>query len=445
VYIIKSSAPARLADDGVFAPAFTEGDFHARATPADGMIADSATITPSVSVEMDATAAATTNMTVRVDLFSQDGATLLASATSSKTPVQRGSTTILTPPPFSISNAELWSVARPYLHVLVASLLDVTGAVVDTKNTTVGIRSMRWDAINGFFLNEQHVKLRGFCNHNNFAGVGMGVPTRVNLFRIQQIRMMGGNSWRMSHNPGNPDTFDLGDRLGMTFLNENRVFNDDPQSTLNMRDMVRRDRRHPSILYYSFCNEAGCSGDTQPALDFKLQSNEEDGSRAVTMNYFWSDIQPAGHRNATEIIDVQGFSHQSRTSFVEFHELFPEKPIGATECCSCQNTRDEDSDMLHNASVWSTSNSGPCQAGQTNASDGIPWAFGTYVWTAMVRSSLRALQAACCACCARRAHLTLSFSSSSFSLLFPFLFPPPAVSLFTPSGLLRRARRLASH
>jgi hypothetical protein len=49
-------------------------------------------------------------------------------------------------------------------------------------------------------------------------------------------------------------TFEMGDALGMTFLDENRVFNTDPQSTVNMGDMVRRDRVHPSILYYSFCN-----------------------------------------------------------------------------------------------------------------------------------------------------------------------------------------------
>jgi len=381
-YILRSSYPVRLADDGIFASSFTEGAFHPRADPGDGITADSATITPSISVEMDDNGPATKNVSVRVTLFAQDGITLLASSISSETPAPRGSTVIVKPPPLSINSVELWSVPRPYLHVLVASLIDEGGNVVDTMNIMLGVRTIRWDAINGMFLNEQHVKLRGFCNHNNFAGMGMGVPTRINLLRIQQMRAMGGNSWRMSHNPGNPDTFDLGDRLGMTFLDENRVFSDDPTYVENMRDMVRRDRRHPSILFYSFCNEAGCSPNTQPSLDFKLAAYDEDGSRAVTMNYFWQDIQPPGHRNATEIIDVQGFSHQSRGSFEEFHETFPEKPIGATECCSCQNQRDEDADILHNSSVRSTSNTGSCQASQTNASDGIPWAYGTYVWTA---------------------------------------------------------------
>ena len=37
----------------------------------------------------------------------------------------------------------------------------------------------------GMFLNEQHVKLRGFCNHESLAGVGMALPARIALFRLQ--------------------------------------------------------------------------------------------------------------------------------------------------------------------------------------------------------------------------------------------------------------------
>lgn len=146
-----------------------------------------------------------------------------------------------------------------------------------------------------------------------------------------------------------------------------------------MGDMVRRDRQHPSILYYSFCNEAGCSGATQPALDFKLITEAIDGSRAVTMNYFWRDV--VSSPNATGIIDVQGFSHSGPSDLIAFHERYPEKPIGNTECCSCENQREEDSDIKHNttgnSTVYFTSNTGGCQAGQTSATDSRAWAFGT--------------------------------------------------------------------
>ena len=53
----------------------------------------------------------------------------------------------------------------------------------------------------GHQVNGDAVKMRGFCNHENFAGVGAAVPPRVDLLRVQQLRGVGGNSWRTSHNP----------------------------------------------------------------------------------------------------------------------------------------------------------------------------------------------------------------------------------------------------
>jgi beta-galactosidase/beta-glucuronidase len=75
----------------------------------------------------------------------------------------------------------------------------------DTVNTTIGIRSIKYTGDQGFFMNEQHVKVRGFCDHNDFASVGMGVPDRIKLFRAQASRGVGGNGRRMSHNP--PGTY----------------------------------------------------------------------------------------------------------------------------------------------------------------------------------------------------------------------------------------------
>ena len=193
VRLVRSALPARLGDDGVFAPAFTEGAIAARATPAEGMTAASATVVASAAAELFAAAAVSASFS----LFAADGATLLASASAARASGAAGDTLALAPPPLVVANAELWSIARPYLHVLAVTLLDAAGAAVDAVNVTVGIRTVRWDAINGAFINEQNVKLRGFCNHASFAAVGMGVPARVNLLRLQQIRGMGGNAWRM--------------------------------------------------------------------------------------------------------------------------------------------------------------------------------------------------------------------------------------------------------
>ena len=53
--------------------------------------------------------------------------------------------------------------------------------VIDELNTMIGIRKINFTANQGFILNDEHVKIRGFCDHNNYGGVGMAVPDRVKL------------------------------------------------------------------------------------------------------------------------------------------------------------------------------------------------------------------------------------------------------------------------
>ena len=250
VRVIRTAAPARLADDGVFVPtSLAAGSVAANGpAPTDGLTG-AATISPQVTVDVvSPSGSASVAFTARVSLYAADGATRVGGSDAAGA-APGGSTITLTPPAFELPRAQLWSVARPYLYTVVAELLDASGAVVDTTNVTLGVRGIAFDAREGAFLNGQHLKLRGFCNHASFAAVGMGVPPRINLLRLQQIRGMGGNSWcvcpprdrhrvptrhvawhspthrppsrrRMSHNPGSPMTFALGDALGMTFLDE---------------------------------------------------------------------------------------------------------------------------------------------------------------------------------------------------------------------------------
>ena len=191
------------------------------------------------------------------------------------------------------------------------------------------------------FLNTQPVKLRGFNEHSTAVGVGMALPARMNLMRMQQLRGMGSNAWRSAHNAGEPSTFALADRLGMTVLDENRLGNaavagssssssssasgsslataekqldGSSGSALrsavvqsdvdNWMNMIRRDRVHPSVLWWSTCNEGACSSATEPTYSFKIAAEAVDGSRAITGNMFYDQVHTSG--NATAIYDVQG-------------------------------------------------------------------------------------------------------------------------------------------
>lgn len=175
----------------VAAPATVIGTITMRHTPADGLSAN-ASVSPSADV---CVAASATNVTVTFELFAIGGTIALGRSMASR--VITGDATIAGPP-IVIADAELWSVARPHLYTLVTTLTsgDATRASQDSVNSTIGIRQLVWDPTDGLHVNTQAVKMRGFCNHESFSGVGAAIPLRVDLFRVQQMRGVGGNAWR---------------------------------------------------------------------------------------------------------------------------------------------------------------------------------------------------------------------------------------------------------
>ena len=208
----------------------------------------------------------------------------------------------------------LWSIPHPTLYTVRARLMSsaATGPVIDETNVTTGFRSLHYDARSGFRMNEQQVKVRGFCDHNDFASVGVAVPDRLNLcsnfdivsdhfarilsalfhprtrramylcgasmiacglrtgayrlrtgacnliacptpvrrYRAQAARSVGGNGRRTSHNPPNPSMLDIYDRVGMVVMAENRDFVAGEEYYQNMASLVQRDRNHPSVTIW---------------------------------------------------------------------------------------------------------------------------------------------------------------------------------------------------
>lgn len=212
---------------GIFAPAVLQGGFHPRATTTQGMTVDTALIPVTATIVNDGTtAAAAKSLLLTFALYAADGVTVVATQNYSVPGAVNASqsATVRVFQPLTVANAEVWTVPRPYLYTLVSSIVDVaSGSVLDTANTSIGLRSVVFDADEGLLLNEQPVKQRGYCDHDSFGGVGAAVPDRINLFRMQATRGVGGNSRRTSHNPPPPALLDITDRLGILVLDENRV------------------------------------------------------------------------------------------------------------------------------------------------------------------------------------------------------------------------------
>ena len=63
------------------------------------------------------------------------------------------------------------------------------------------------------------------------------------------------NAIRIGHHPPDPALLDACDELGMLVMDENRTFGSNPEQVGQLRQMVRRDWNHPSVILWSICNE----------------------------------------------------------------------------------------------------------------------------------------------------------------------------------------------
>ena len=105
---------------------------------------------------------------------------------------------------------------------------------MDRYETPFGIRTVRWDPNKGFFLNGKRVELKGTCDHQDHAGVGVAVPDELNVFRVaSSSRKWDRNAIRTSHNPPTPELLDACDRLGMLVMDENREYGINPNNWAN--------------------------------------------------------------------------------------------------------------------------------------------------------------------------------------------------------------------
>jgi hypothetical protein len=246
-------------------------------------------------------------------------------------------------------------VQTPRLYTLTADLATTTSTdvIIDSVNTTIGMRHIDWTSKGGFALNHQPLHIRGFSHHSDFGAVGGAVPDRLNVFRANALRSVGGNTWRTSHNPYRPAVYDILDHLGVLVWDENRDFN--MMNTMDMERLVRRDRNHPSVVVWSACNEIECwvDGDANvTGAAMRAATKKWDTTRPLSANL--NQLSSSGSSmlptlNSTldylaRELDVIGFSHRSiaKPQAGTIHAALPDKPIISSECCSCQTQRGED-------------------------------------------------------------------------------------------------------
>lgn len=148
----------------------------------------------------------------------------------------------------NLQQPNLWDIEKPYLYKLETTLLK-DKIIVDNYVTNFGIRTIRFDANEGFFLNGKHVEIKGTDNHQDHAGVGTAMPDKLQEFRIATLKSLGTNAYRCSHNPPTPELLDACDKMGMLVIDESRLMGiNDYHLNDGIKRMINRDRNHPCII-----------------------------------------------------------------------------------------------------------------------------------------------------------------------------------------------------
>ncbi|MDO6430296.1 beta-galactosidase GalA [Flavitalea sp. BT771] len=276
----------------------------------------------------------------------------------------------------------LWSPETPDLYKMV-TWVTADGSTIDDYSTSFGVRTV---AITneGFFLNGKLYPVKGTANHQDFAGVGVALPDKLNEYKIQLLKEMGCNGYRCAHNPPTPELLDACDRMGMLVLDENRLLSSGEDGMKDLATLIRRDRNHPSVFMWSMENEESLEGAPMGAriLETLVKATHRlDPTRPATaaMNHGWND---GGY---SDVLDVVGYNYGQRgMQYVKDHEKYPRRRMFVTESTSYVSTRGEYEDNKEKGYV---SNFGlgvgwGLQPGQDwKHIVQYPFLGGTFVWT----------------------------------------------------------------
>jgi beta-galactosidase len=331
-----------------------------------------ATVNLQVTIANDSKQSA--NVSVATEIFSLDAsgknagpavanvASMNLQVSAGSNAVAEGSTTI--------SNPKLWGpppTQKPNRYVAVTTISQGE-KVMDRYETPFGIRTVKFDPNKGVLVNSERIDLKGVCDHHDLGALGAAFNYRAAQRQLELLQEMGCNAIRTSHGPPAPELLELTDEMGFLVMDEtfdvwvrqktpmdfHLIFPDWQEQDL--RAHLRRDRNHPSVIFWSIGNEVSeqYTGTNGADLARKLCDivHDEDPTRPATsaMNYAKPDMPlPA-------VLDVIGLNYQGegirdtpefagtdriRTSpqYPAYHAKFPDKLIVSTETASAFSSR----------------------------------------------------------------------------------------------------------
>ena len=318
--------------------------------------------------------------------------------------IKAGQTKVI-PQGFIVENADLWSPEDPALYTVEVRLaLTAANTVhmsidnrdglaeradyIDSIESTFGIRTITADVKNGLQINGKTYKLKGGCIHHDNGILGAESYYDAEYRKVKLHRDNGYNALRLAHNPQSTMILDICDELGMIVYDEAFDVWNLPKNSFDfsnsfvqdgikeLQTMIRRDRNHPSVVFWSIGNELTEQGGMMDGYDVSEMLAETvrsmDQTRLVSgalcsffkgldnednMN-FWKSLQEETMENGGSLVnldsrygksiwkeytgpfaknwDVVGYNYLNY-HFESTHEMYPDRVMCTTESKPGQN------------------------------------------------------------------------------------------------------------
>ncbi|PKQ64529.1 glycoside hydrolase [Labilibaculum filiforme] len=250
----------------------------------------------------------------------------------------------------NVENPQVWSLETPNIYTAISNIL-IGGKTVDSYESKFGIREIKFTPENGFQLNGKTIKLQGVCMHHDLGPLGTAVNYRATERQMEIMKGMGVNALRTSHNPPSPEMLEICDKLGILVQVEafdewkigkvpngyNKYF--DEWHEKDLRDMIKRDRNHPSVIMWSIGNEILEQGKTDGWKIAKALTeicHSEDSTRPTTAGF---NYYPAPFENQlTKYVDIVGMNYWP-INYEEILEANPNMIVYGSETSSQTSSR----------------------------------------------------------------------------------------------------------
>ncbi len=250
----------------------------------------------------------------------------------------------------NISNPQLWTPETPVLYQAISQVF-VEGVQVDQYATRFGVRTLQIIPDKGFYLNGQHRKFQGVCNHHDLGPLGAAINVAALRYQLQLLKDMGCDAIRTAHNMPAPELVQLCDEVGFMMMLEpfdewdiakcengyHRYFQE--WAERDMVNMLHQYRNNPSVVMWSIGNEVPtqCRPEGYKVAAF-LQDicHREDPTRPVTCGM--DQVSCVLQNGFAAMIEVPGFNYRVHR-YEEAYSQLPQNIVLGTETASTVSSR----------------------------------------------------------------------------------------------------------